>query len=229
MELRIGIDASINATGFVMMLKEGNTIVETSYYLLTPKMKKYPEISESVEHLIYNRFWPSKKSTYSQTDIYKILSAENLVDVLVNKIKLKLLEIGSVEKISCRIEGSLMSASFNNGMARLNDLVAFGSVMRYCLIKSGLITEFKIIPPKTLKKLATGNGNAKKGQMITCHAEKFPESGLIYKGKIDDVVDAFWLAYVEEPKNFIDKEEFDFNNKNKYHAEHIIALYSERD
>lgn len=228
MELRIGIDASINSTGFVLMSKQPNgEIIDVDHYMIVPKTKKDPKCSDSAKLITYKRFWPKKTSTYSQTDIYKVMSAENLVDEMVQLIRLKL-ETNVYDKVSCRIEGSIMSSSFKGMQARVNDLVAFGSVMRYCLIKSNLITEFQIIPPKTLKKLATGNGNAKKEHMISKHQEMFHEMFFDYsKGKIDDIIDAFWLAQVESTKNKIEDQEFNFTKYNKHENEHIVALYSE--
>lgn len=206
MELRIGIDASINATGIVIMGKSGEKIMFNDYYLLVPSFgdKKPPKCSSSATLITYDRVWETKESTYSEQDIFKILSATNQAKTIVELISQQLEKVSRDTKISCRIEGSLMSSSFKSGMSRLNDLIAFGSVMRYELIKSGLIHEFKIIPPKTLKKLATGNGNAKKGDMILKHQEVFADQMFDYSGKHDDIIDAFWLAYVEEVKNKID-------------------------
>lgn len=211
MELRIGIDASINSTGIVVMEKEVGKIELVKYYLLVPNVgegKKLPKCTSSAELRTYERHWEAKTSTYSQQDIYKILSAENQSKEIL-RILTKEIMVNQPDKVSCRIEGSLMSSSFKSGQSRLNDLIAFGSVMRYELLKSGLITEFKIIPPKTLKKLATGNGNAKKGLMVSHHKDTFPELNFDYNlGKVDDIIDAFWLAYVEDDKNKISVEEF---------------------
>lgn len=44
------------------------------------------------------------------------------------------------------------------------------------------------IPPKTLKRYATGNGNAPKGDMVAAACEH-----LGYEGRSDDEADALWL------------------------------------
>jgi hypothetical protein len=213
MELRIGIDASINATGFVLMLKNGHQIVETDYYLIVPRNQAVTEVSneftatgrrrkkpkkmfsDSATILKYDRYYQTKESTYSQQDIYKIMSAEKLAELIVNKIEDKIADNPELTKVSCRIEGALMS-SFSGATGRVNDLVAFSSVMKYCLIKANILSELSIVLPKTLKRLATGNGAAKKTQLIVVHKEKYGHDTFDYSGKIDDLIDAFMLYII---------------------------------
>lgn len=69
-------------------------------------------------------------------------------------------------------------------------------------LKDVEINDITIVPPKSLKKLATGNGNASKDEMVD--AIKEPVEGLYddlvkmakNKGRYD-IADAFWLAHVE--------------------------------
>ena len=226
MELRIGIDGSINSTGLVLMVKDDKqNIVETKYFLIVPWSKKIPACPSTAELIIYQRFWETKASTNSQSDLYKIISAEQLA-LEINKVINDFINNGNYEaftEISCRIEGAIMASSKFTPQGRLNDLLLSQTIFKYLIMRDGLVTEFKIIPPKSLKKLATGNGNCKKITMTTTHQEKFADHNFDYEtGKIDDLMDAFWLAETNEPANKIKSGEF-------FKCERIVEKFSTAD
>jgi len=84
------------------------------------------------------------------------------------------------------------------GKAKTTSLMQLGELgwaIRRLFVMTAI--KYSIINPKTLKKQITGNGNAKKEDMIR-RAKKISGAkfGRVPKGKVDNVVDAFCLAYL---------------------------------
>ena len=80
------------------------------------------------------------------------------------------------------VEGLAFGA---RGQAML-DLAGLGWVVRLALAEAGV--RFVDIPPSTLKKFATGKGNAAKPEMLAAAIRR-----LGYEGHQADEVDALWL------------------------------------
>lgn len=63
-----------------------------------------------------------------------------------------------------------------------------GGLVRHRLWRTG--TPYLDVPPATLKKYATGKGNAGKDEVITAAVRR---GGDLYSGTTNDEADAFWL------------------------------------
>lgn len=66
-------------------------------------------------------------------------------------------------------------------------LTEIGTVLRMEAFKRGI--EFKEVPPTSLKMYATGNGIAKKPDMMAAAKERFN-----FESNSDDIVDSYWLT-----------------------------------
>lgn len=175
---------------FVFKSKE---IVNEKFYLIVPKEpKSAKKFSATVEVVSYNREYDDTDN-YALTDMAKIHSAQKLASTIKKLVKYNLNKY-NLQKCEVKIEGSLMASSFSKRTSRLNDLTAFNSIVKLMLLSSPEFSRIGIVAPRSLKQLATGSGAAKKEQMIEQFAELKAGSGFDIKGKIDDVVDAWFLA-----------------------------------
>ncbi len=78
---------------------------------------------------------------------------------------------------------------YSHGSSGMRESMAeWGGVLRLALYENNI--EFIEVPPKTLKKFATGNGNADK---ILMGVQLMKEFGLEYP--TSDQTDAFWLSF----------------------------------
>ena len=183
---------------------KSNKILHDHYYLLVSNDPKSPKkYSRSVEVMSYGREY-DESDTYAITDMSKILSAKKLAG-MIKRIIIANMKKYHVDECTVKMEGSVMASSFSKQKAKLNDLTAFNSIIKLMLITTPEISKIGIIAPTELKKLATGAGNAKKEQMIAAFKE-LKEDRFDYNGKIDDVVDAWYLAScVINEDNYYDK------------------------
>lgn len=215
-ELRIGIDASINCTGICFTTIDlDKKETHSDYYAVIPFEK--PKVLKRKSTKIPKKKWSdsinivefikmdidSKVDNFSYQDISKVISAKNLA-IKIKETIIKYTEDKYYDEISVRMEGALMSSGFSAKHARVNDLIAYAVETRNMLVYdeklSKLINYISLVAPKTLKKLATGNGNASKEFMIEKHQDIF--AGLFdYYGKIDDVIDAYWLSVINIEDN----------------------------
>jgi Holliday junction resolvasome RuvABC endonuclease subunit len=83
------------------------------------------------------------------------------------------------------IEGYAYAAN----TAHAAKLIELGGIVRYALWDLGC--RYVVVAPKTLKKVATGNGNANKYAVI-----KAAERHFGYAGDSDDEADALWLRAI---------------------------------
>ena len=191
-ELYIGIDPSINSTGLVFRLVEVCEEDILKMYQITPKKIK---CSTSVRNILYNKIDTNTKK-YSDDDLNKIKNGYRLGKSIFDKI-FKLTKIYKPDKIYIRMEGSLMSTGFKNSISRVNDLVAYNTMVKYVILsqisKIGDDIYFDVIAPTKLKKLFTGNGKSKKCDMVNKFKDNFDHS----QGKNDDIADAFALSYIK--------------------------------
>lgn len=213
--LKVGIDASINSTGVVIALVntvasnvwkyacpnkttkqhtfEFNELAAIKFYrIVSSEPKSSKSLSKNVRHISYYRD-KDKFASYAEEDIYKIQSADKLAKVILKLV------IDFCNEHNCndvivdaRIEGSVMATSFRNKQSRLNDLTAFNTIIKLMLLKSDKFDIIHIVPPTTLKKIATGSGRAKKEDME--YSFKIMNDDFDYTGKVDDVIDAWFLA-----------------------------------
>lgn len=186
---RIGIDVSINSTGVSIIIPESETNEEkTLYFQICPDDVK---TSASVRLLTYDKCY-IKNQSYSHEDLTKILAADNQAKV-VFKLMHELSSQYSIDAFDARQEGSIMAGSFKKKTSRLNDLTVFNAAMKRMLLSCKLVSSIAIIAPGTLKKYATGKGNASKEQVELAFYEKNPEFDN-KQGKNDDVSDAWHMA-----------------------------------
>ena len=198
----VGIDFSINSTAVV--IKQDNTHVYLSFVPnYNEKLKGFKTHEELKKPLIvtsYNKDTFSKSSVEEQS--MKLRNADDLSDIIIST--LKVLEITPSE---IRIEGFSFGSKGNSFI----DLITYNTFLKVKLIKAyGHI--IKVVPPKTLKKLYTGNGNASKCDMLRTFMEsdegrlqqKIKALGFIKEDEeftipkpIDDVIDAIALTEIE--------------------------------
>lgn len=182
----VGIDASINSTGVVCI---SNDYIKM--FQITSDNVKH---SSSVVNISYERINTNTKN-YSVDDLNKITNAQKLASV-IKSVVLRCSEQCKPDEIHVRMEGSLMSFGFKSGASRLNDLVCNNTIIKLAILNSSNIKEFTILSPTELKKAFTGNGRAKKDQMIKMFLTYVPEYDMSI-GKNDDIADAFALAKVK--------------------------------
>lgn len=67
-----------------------------------------------------------------------------------------------------------------------------------CKLRFEYDFEIRIAPPKTMKKVATGSGNAKKGDLIDAlpdhHRKQFEAMNLKKTTGLSDLADAYWIG-----------------------------------
>ena len=181
----IGIDFSINSTALAIKIDE-----KISLYSFVPNYKEskaafktHDFLKGNVTTIGYTKEASSKDSIEDQC--IKLRNADNLSIEIIN-----LLDTVNTDLIKeIRIEGFSYASKGNSFI----DLITYNTFLKVKLIqKFGHI--IKVVPPKTLKKAYTGNGNASKCDMMR-HFMSIDKSK--FQKKIEDL-------------NFI-KEEGEFN------------------
>lgn len=197
----LGIDFSINSTAITARNKEG--IVMMSF---VPNMElgksawKAHEALQSVLNLhTYKKDGSSKDASEDQR--IKIKNADRLSSLIIDTIGISALQ--KVERIN--IEG-FSYASKGNAFI---DLITYNTFLK-CKLYSIVGDRIYVVPPKTLKKRYTGNGNATKCDMLRSYMEKndnqlsnlIREIVTIKEGEftipkpIDDLIDSIALSEI---------------------------------
>lgn len=199
----VGIDVSINSTGVAIVIySEEEKVEKTIFFQICPWKTT---VSGSVRLLTYKKTY-ADYSEYSDVDLHKIISADNLAKVvyrLINDVSRQY----NIDYIDARQEGSVLATAFKKKQSRLNDLTIFNAAMKRMMLAHPLIKKISIIPPNSLKKYATGKGNCSKDLMETIFYEKNPDFHVPLKktgkqaSKNDDVADAWHLATAKHPEN----------------------------
>lgn len=201
--IKIGIDFSINSTALV--INDSNKFL---FYSFVPNFKStlkgskwHNELQERdlVKIISYEKNSNDKDPIKDQQ--IKLLNADRLSDKILEEV-LKFKDI----ELEIRIEGY----SYGSAGSSFIDLIAFNTFLKVKLIKEFGVESIKVIPPKTNKKLYTGNGNANKCAMLKKFiteeillAEFIKEKDIIKEEEfqipkpIDDLVDAFALSVVK--------------------------------
>ncbi len=180
---KIGIDLSMNSSGITLIIDELNV---TKHFIISNAAVKS---SADVQLLTYTR--DQRSDNYSYSDLATVNSATSLAKRIWNLIS-ELQKIYKFSEVDARIEGSIMSQGFKRHQAKVNDLTVFNSSIKRMLINHELVKSITIVAPATLKKWATGKGNAKKEQIVEAFLKEFPKFD--QTGKIDDVADSYYLA-----------------------------------
>jgi hypothetical protein len=196
----IGIDFSINSTA--VCIKINDEIHLHSFVPNYSKGKKAFEVHDNLKGIItthsYNK--PAKSTDSITEQSNKLVNADQLSSIILEVIS-------SYNEIptDIRIEGFSYGSKGNSFI----DLITYNTFLKVRLIeKFGHI--IKVIPPKTLKKQYTGNGNASKCDMMRTFMSDIPSPlqreiknmDIIEEGEfkipkpLDDIIDAIGLTSV---------------------------------
>lgn len=181
----IGLDLSINSTGICVCV-DGKPEM---YYIIanTTMTKKNQRLAESLsgvplQYFIYEK-QTTKSKIYAEKERIKTNNISEIATCIIQIIRTERPDYAFIEGVSY---GSL-------GSAALVDLSGLNFVTRYILDYDNI--PFIIVSPTENKKNATGNGAAKKEEMIyaweACD-DRLKELG--QQLKLDDLADAFFLA-----------------------------------
>ncbi len=185
----IGLDLSINSTGICI----NNGKNSFKYYLIcsnpTNVFKNACKQSGLIEIFQVDKKKSYKEDPYEIKEMFKSINIFNIIKELDKILK----ENKNIEH--AYIEGISYGSSSTSA---LTDLAGLNYLVRHTLVKHKI--PFTIVSPKANKKLAVGNGNADKDQMILGwtlmdkRIEQFIKDNSKIKLKIDDLADAFFLS-----------------------------------
>lgn len=198
--MKIGIDFSINSTAMAIQKTNG----EMELYTFVPNYKTSSrkfKVHEYLSNVIITEGY-EKRSGSEDEQGEKLRNADTLSNLILSKLE----EYKEIPE-EIRIEGYSYGSKGNAFI----DLITFNTFLKVKLIQkySHII---KVIPPKTLKKQFTGNGNATKCDMIRSFMnEKNPQFSTLQQmlakmdfikeniefqipKPIDDVIDAIALT-----------------------------------
>jgi hypothetical protein len=159
----IGIDFSINSTAITISNEKGIVMMSfvPNYESGKSAWKVHDAISKFVQIHSYKKDGSSKNSIEDQR--IKLRNANNLSDQIINAIGAENLK--RVEKIN--IEGFSYASKGNSFI----DLITYNTFLKTKLFQI-VGDKIFVVPPKTLKKWYTGNGNATKCGMLRSYLEK---------------------------------------------------------
>jgi hypothetical protein len=196
----IGIDFSINSTA-VAINKDGKLTIFSfvpNYRSELAGFKIHKALSDMISVISYEKGGNTKDALADQR--IKLQNADNLSDQIIEAIKPHITENPEI-----RIEGFSFGSKGNSFI----DLVSFNTFLKVKIIQSyGHCID--VVPPKSLKKIYTGNGNASKCDMLRKFLEvkdtpfklRLVELGLdraeefTLPKPIDDIIDSIALSWV---------------------------------
>jgi len=196
----IGIDFSINSTA-VAINKDGKLTIFSfvpNYRSELAGFKIHKSLSDMISVISYEKGGNTKDALADQR--IKLQNADNLSDQIIEAIKPHVTENPEI-----RIEGFSFGSKGNSFI----DLVSFNTFLKVKIIQSyGHCID--VVPPKSLKKIYTGNGNASKCDMLRKFLEvkdtpfklRLVELGLdraeefTLPKPIDDIIDSIALSWV---------------------------------
>ena len=198
----IGIDFSINSTAIAIKMDN-----KTHLFSFVPNYEKGRAAFKIHDYLKgellvkgYEKSKPSKNSIEEQSN--KLLNADRLSESILDIFNLLCIE----DPQEIRIEGFSYMSKGNSFI----DLITYNTFLKVKLIqKFGHI--IKVVPPKTLKKSYTSNGNASKCDMMRYYVgksdsklkEKIVELNIIKEEDftipkpLDDIIDAIALTEID--------------------------------
>ena len=197
----VGIDFSINSTSVVIKMPKSHVYLSfvPNYNEKLKGFKTHEELKKPLVVCSYNKNTVSTNSIEEQS--MKLKNADELSDLIITTLKTLV-----VIPEEIRIEGFSFGSKGNSFI----DLITYNTFLKVKLIREyGHI--IKVVPPKTLKKLYTGNGNASKCDMLRTFMNSdlgrlqqkikalgfFKEEGEFTIPKpIDDICDAFALTEI---------------------------------
>jgi Holliday junction resolvasome RuvABC endonuclease subunit len=196
----IGIDFSINSTAVAIKTEKGISLF--SFVPNYSKGKKAFAVHESLEGIVAVQSYlkPPKAKDSIEEQSNKLINADQLSGIIMS-----ILEAYDEPVTEIRIEGFSYGSKGNSFI----DLITYNTYLKVKLIqKFGHV--IKVIPPKTLKKAYTGNGNASKCDMLRAFMEKsstplstkIESMDILKEGEftipkpLDDLVDAVGLVSI---------------------------------
>lgn len=207
---KIGIDISLSSTAIT--IEKGNEQHILSYLNKNKVDKWAKKISEidniNIERINYNY----DKDNYSDSEIQKLISYDNVSDKIINDIK------KICQNVDCdiRIEGYSYTKNTNS----INDIIALSTLIRLKLLKK-LNCIIKIIAPNTLKietcRLAYGvteikRTHKKTGKPLKSQFKIMNNDGVaggsftkfeIYKSIIERNIDTIFFDFLEQNKEIL--------------------------
>lgn len=197
----ISVDFSINSPAVV--IKDDTSLQIFSFVPnFNDKLKSsdiYNELSKIIHVIPYKKEMTTKDPIKDQT--VKMKNADYLSDAIMTAIGPHIKEIPQI-----RIEGFSFGSKGNSFI----DMISFNTFLKVKMIqKWGYV--IKVVSPKTIKKMFTGNGNASKCDMIRHFVNNYDNSlvdiitklGIVQDGEfkirkpVDDIVDAYALTQIE--------------------------------
>lgn len=188
--LYVGIDQSINSSGLAFRTDDGYL----KFYQITPGPVKH---SPTVQNVTYKK---EASTEYSVSDLMKVKNGFRLGKTFLKLIE-RHKELTCATKVYLAMEGAVMSFGFKKSQARLNDLIAYNTMIKFALITADY-DRYEVVAPSALKKLFTGKGNCKKEAMIEKFLQEVPD--FVNEYKIDDIADAYALTKIFEHKQYKD-------------------------
>jgi hypothetical protein len=200
--MKIGIDFSINSTAITILYNEGGSRMFSFVPNYRPELsafKIHKALSEHITVISYDKASNTKDPIVDQA--IKLKNADNLSEQIINAISPYVTDEG----VEIRIEGFSFGSKGNSFI----DLVTYNTFLKVKLIQKWGHC-ISVVPPKSLKKIYTGNGNASKCDMIrqylknneTPFAKALIDLGLDKEGEfvlpkpVDDIIDSHALAEV---------------------------------
>jgi hypothetical protein len=202
----IGIDFSINSTAITINENGSHTIFSfvPNYRPKIAAFKGHVAISDIVNIVSYEKEDNTKNSLEDQR--IKIRNADRLSTAIISHLEPYLDRVNSIH-----IEGFSFGSKGNSFI----DLITYNTFLKVKLLQR-VGEKIWVIPPKTIKKIYTNNGNASKCQMVDRFmqdpsplATKIGEMGFVKEGEyqipkpIDDIVDSIALSRIDPSTNSI--------------------------
>lgn len=195
----IGIDFSINSTA--VTIKRGTELLRM--YSFSPnyngKLKAFA-IHEKIKDIVtivgYSKI--ATCDDYTQDQINKFKNAQTLSEAIINTI---------IPFINSEVEFRIEGYSFGSSGNSFIDLITYNSFLKCKLCSLYGTDSIKVISPKRIKKLFTGNGNASKCDMVrkfstldNSLAKWIVKSEMVKEGEfkvlkpLDDIVDSYAIS-----------------------------------
>lgn len=175
----MGIDPSINSTG-VCVYKDLKNI----YYNIVPKLTKKMIVNKNlyINFIKYEKY-DTKDLTYSEKEDIKTTNIYNIGLQIEKLIEEYNPDIINMEGVAYSSNGSVV------------DLAGLNYIIRVLAKKHN--KNINILSPTSVKKFATGNGQAEKNIMIDAWKRLDTNIDNINDLKIDDLADAYFIAHFE--------------------------------
>lgn len=173
----MGIDPSINSTGVCICDNS-----ETLYYNIVPKLTKkmFNNKNPYINFIKYEKY-DTKGLTYSEKENIKTINIYNIglqIETLIEKYDP---DVINMEGVAYSSNGSVV------------DLAGLNYIIRALAKKHN--KNINIVSPTSVKKFATGNGQAEKDIMIDAWKRLDKNINNINDLKIDDLADAYFIAH----------------------------------